>query len=326
MRTSLTWLAAFALITSGAVAATRYARPAAAASPAPAAAAVAAPEPAPAVSPADVATWRAEYDTSLRTEYGWLSVSGFSFLPEGTHTIGSDTANDIVLPAGHAPSQVGRLDVTADGVTLHLTPGVEAKVNGEPAASTTIALRGNQPGVNGAPGTPADRVTVGQGVQFHLHRSGPRLALRVRDPESPIRTGFQGTKWYPIADEARVVATLKAFEEPKAVEVPNVLGDPIPYTAPGTLEFTLDGRKLRLLAFTAGRGRLHMIFRDGGVGRETYGTRFVDAEPTGDGRYVIDFNKAHNPPCAYNPHTTCPTPPSQNVLKVPIRAGEKIYS
>ena len=80
-----------------------------------------------------------------------------------------------------------------------------------------------------------------------------------------------------------------------------------------------------MLAFTSTRGRLQLIFRDASVGRETYGTRFAYAEPTGDGRYVIDFNRAYNPPCAYNPYTTCPTPPAQNILKVPIRAGEKIY-
>lgn len=323
MRTSFTWLAVFAVVTSGAVAAARFTRPAAAASPAPPVVTTADAAPGP---PADVAAWRQQYDTSLRAEYGWLSVAGLAFLPEGSHTIGGDPSSDIVLPAGHAPSHVGRLEVTPEGVTLHLTPGVVATVNGEPASSTTIVLRGNQPGVNGAPGTSADRVSVGQGVQFHLHRSGPRLALRVRDPESPIRTGFQGTKWYPIADQARVVATLKTFDEPKAVEVRNVLGDPEPYKAPGTLEFTFDGKKVRLLAFTASKGRLQVIFRDAGVGRETYGTRFAYAEPTGDGRYVIDFNKAYNPPCAYNPYTTCPTPPAQNVLKVPIRAGEKIYS
>jgi uncharacterized protein (DUF1684 family) len=68
-----------------------------------------------------------------------------------------------------------------------------------------------------------------------------------------------------------------------------------------------------------------VIFRDASVGRETYGTRYAYAEPTGDGRYVLDFNKAYNPPCAYNPYTTCPTPPAQNILKVAIRAGEKIY-
>ena len=179
-------------------------------------------------------------------------------------------------------------------------------------------------GVPLTPGKPADRVRIGR-VEFHLHESGPRLALRVRDPESPIRLGFQGPRWFPVSEQARVTATLKPFDEPKAVDVRNILGDNEPYRAPGQLEFSWEGRKVRLLAFTTTRGRLQIIFRDATVGRETYGTRFVYAEPTGDGRYVIDFNKAYNPPCAYNPYTTCPTPPAQNIVKVAIRAGEKIY-
>ena len=110
------------------------------------------------------------------------------------------------------------------------------------------------------------------------------------------------------------------------MDVRNILGDDEPYQAPGQLEFPWEGRKLRVLAFTSTKGRLQVIFRDASVGRETYGTRYVYAEPTGDGRYTVDFNKAYNPPCAYNPYTTCPTPPSQNILKVAIRAGEKLYA
>jgi uncharacterized protein (DUF1684 family) len=196
-------------------------------------------------------------------------------------------------------------------------------LNGQPAAEV-VTLKKAERAAPGTASTPADRVRVGR-VEFHLHESGDRLALRVRDPESPIRLGFQGPRWFPVSDEARVVATLKPFGEPKTVDVPNILGDNEPYQAPGHLEFAWEGRKLRMLAFTSTKGRLQLIFRDASVGRETYGTRYVYAEPTGDGRYVIDFNKAYNPPCAYNPYTTCPTPPSQNVLKVAIRAGEKIY-
>jgi len=185
-------------------------------------------------------------------------------------------------------------------------------------------LKKAERGAPGQPAIPPDRVRVGK-VEFHLHESGSRLAVRVRDPESPIRTGFQGSRWFPEQAAARVVATLKAFEEPRAVEVRNILGDNEPYSAPGQLEFPWDGQKVRVVAFTSTKGRLQVIFRDATMGRETYGTRYVYAEPTGDGRYVIDFNKAYNPPCAYNPYTTCPTPPSQNTLKVAIRAGEKLY-
>ena len=43
------------------------------------------------------------------------------------------------------------------------------------------------------------------------------------------------------------------------------------------------------------------------------------------GPFVLDFNQAYNPPCAFNPHTTCPLPPPQNRLDVRVEAGEKNY-
>ena len=274
-------------------------------------------------APQTAEAWRDQYERDLRAEYGWLSVTGLTFLPEGTHTVGSDPASAAVLPAGHAPSHVGRIVVTDEGVTLHLQPGVEALLNGKPAPPV-VTLKTAQRAAPGTTAAPADRVRVGK-VEFHLHESGDRLALRVRDPESPIRVGFQGPRWFPVSESARVIATLKPFEQPRRVDVKNILGDNEPYSSPGQLEFPWEGRTVRLLAFTSTRGRLQLIFRDASVGRETYGTRYAYAEPTGDGRYVIDFNRAYNPPCAYNPYTTCPTPPAQNILKVAIRAGEKIY-
>ncbi|BCS33018.1 hypothetical protein TBR22_A22430 [Luteitalea sp. TBR-22] len=274
-------------------------------------------------NPPGVDDWRQQYEQTLRDEYGWLSVAGLTFLPDGTYVIGSAPGSDIPLPTGHAPAKVGTVVVAGGVATLRFEPGVEALLNGQPAPAEVV-LKKAERGAPGQPATPPDKVRVGK-VEFHLHESGPRLAMRVRDPESPIRIGFQGPKWFPVSEGARVVATLRPFEEARTVDVRNILGDPEPYQAPGQLEFPWDGKKVRVLAFTSTKGRLQVIFRDATMGRETYGTRYVYAEPTGDGRYVIDFNRAYNPPCAYNPYTTCPTPPKENILKVAIRAGEKIY-
>jgi uncharacterized protein (DUF1684 family) len=43
-------------------------------------------------------------------------------------------------------------------------------------------------------------------------------------------------------------------------------------------------------------------------------------------RFEIDFNFAYNPYCAYSPYFSCPLPPVENWLKLPIRAGEKNFS
>ena len=55
------------------------------------------------------------------------------------------------------------------------------------------------------------------------------------------------------------------------------------------------------------------------------GARFldIDKEPKPNDTFMLDFNKAYNPPCAFSEYTTCPLPPKQNVLKTRIEAGEK---
>ena len=71
---------------------------------------------------------------------------------------------------------------------------------------------------------------------------------------------------------------------------------------------------------------LFFVFRDLTAGKETYGAgRFLDTPPPQDGKVVLDFNKAYNPPCAFTPYATCPLPPAENRLAVRIEAGEKKY-
>jgi len=74
-----------------------------------------------------------------------------------------------------------------------------------------------------------------------------------------------------------------------------------------------------------GEKDLFIIFKDATSGKETYGAgRYLDLDRHGD-EIVIDFNYAYNPYCAYNPDWSCPLPPAENWLKVPIRAGEKNF-
>ena len=93
----------------------------------------------------------------------------------------------------------------------------------------------------------------------------------------------------------------------------------------GIVRFTVDGTDTTLLAFQQGDD-LFIPFRDATSGKDTYGAgRYVEAEPLGDGRYLLDFNRAYNPYCAYNDDWRCPLPPAENWLKVAIRAGEKSF-
>jgi uncharacterized protein (DUF1684 family) len=171
---------------------------------------------------------------------------------------------------------------------------------------------------------PQDRLAAGS-VSFHLHESGDRVGVRIRDANSALRRAFKGLRWYPVRDEWIVDARFVPYDTPKAITVPNVKGDFERLTVPGDAVFTVNGQEVRLQAARAGK-RLWFIFSDAKSGRDTYRIRFLYADaPGADGRLTLDFNRAYNPPCAYNPHTTCPVPPPQNRLKIGIDAGERNY-
>jgi uncharacterized protein (DUF1684 family) len=98
------------------------------------------------------------------------------------------------------------------------------------------------------------------------------------------------------------------------------------YQSEGLLEFTLLGQPLRLRPFTTRPKRFYIVFRDASSGQETYeAARFLYADLLDDDTAVLDFNQAYNPPCAFNPYTTCPIPVAENRLAVKILAGEKAY-
>ena len=96
-------------------------------------------------------------------------------------------------------------------------------------------------------------------------------------------------------------------------------------TAPGALVFERDGREWRLdaIAESPDAEELFIMFADQTSARETYGAgRFLYVSRAGDGPVPVDFNKAYSPPCAFNEFATCPLPPRQNRLALPVRAGE----
>jgi uncharacterized protein len=96
----------------------------------------------------------------------------------------------------------------------------------------------------------------------------------------------------------------------------------------GVLRFTLQGRPLQLGAFVEAGDppdRLFVPFADETTGRETYQAgRYLEIERSPTGVYVVDFNRAFNPYCYYNPTYDCPFPPRENRLPVAVRAGEKV--
>jgi uncharacterized protein (DUF1684 family) len=267
----------------------------------------------------EIETWRQERDTRLKADDGWLTIAGLYWLNDGENTVGSGPTNDIILPAGSAPAHVGVFTVQQGKITFEAATAVAVTQHGKSIRTATL-----EPGP-GTGATPDDALTVGE-LTLWLHKSGDRPAIRLRDKTSQLRKTFTGCHWFPIDSTYRVTARFLPHAEPKAVTMANVLGDRERYTSPGVVEFTLYGQNLRLEPVSSGPDRLFFVFRDGTSGNETYGAaRFLTTDGPQNNQVMLDFNKAVNPPCAYNPFTTCPLPSKDNRLTTRIEAGELDY-
>ena len=102
-------------------------------------------------------------------------------------------------------------------------------------------------------------------------------------------------------------------------------GDVQSYIRYGRFQFEVEGEKTELTLYASDHGYF-LPFVDSQAGDVTYGAgRYLDPDPAHDGKFLIDFNLAYNPYCAYNEMWSCPIPPAENRLKVAIKAGEKNF-
>src|SRR5208282_531079 len=239
--------------------------------------------------------WRHDYESQLTSDSGWLSVAGLFWLHEGENRFGSDPLNDIVLPAS---AQAGTFDFHAGRTTVHIRPGVTATINGKPVEAAELR-----------PDNRDDRLVLGD-LTLYVHASGERFALRLKDKHSPLLKSFTGLHWFPVDESYALSARFIPYDSPKQFDSQNVLGDPIKLDIVGYVQFSLHGQEYRLEAESNRDGSLFIVFRDLTSGKLTYpASRFLDTEAPKDSPNAktvqLDFNKAYNPPCAYNPYTTC---------------------
>lgn len=278
--------------------------------------------PPPAVEPAyaaEHARWHAARIEALRAPQGWLALAGLYWLQPGEYRLGADPSADIVFPAG-APAEVGVLALADGRVRLRLAPGVDATIRGE--AIHDVVLRSDVD-----PAQPADRVELGDRFTFLVIARGDRLGLRLYDHQAEERREFTGIATFALDPAWLIRARFEPLATPRTIEHPTVLGTVQPAQVPGTAVFTVDGQEHRLtpiLEHGPGGDSLLFVFSDRTSGRETYhGGRFLLAELPQDGTVLLDFNRAHNPPCAFTAYATCPVPLAENRLPFPVPAGEK---
>jgi uncharacterized protein (DUF1684 family) len=264
----------------------------------------------------EVEAWRAKHEADYRREY--VGLAGLFPLKPGANTAGSAASNAIVLPS-RAPAVIGRFVLEGDRVRFEPQAGVRVTLKGRPVTAP-VELKHDE-----AKDGPDE--LEANGVALWVHLSGERRTIRVRDDKGEIARSFLGFRWFPIDPKYRVTGRFIRDPAPREVRIPNQLGDEQLFKTEGVVEFTIDGQTVRLRPMTTRPNRLYFIFRDGTSGHETYETaRFLYSDLRPDGTTVLDFNEAYNPPCAFNPFTTCPLPPPENRLTVRIPAGERAYA
>jgi len=261
---------------------------------------------------AEIEQYREKRVAALKAEDGWLNVTGLFWLKAGENTLGSDTANDIVLP-DTAPAHLGsiRLD---HGTSVFTASAASVELNGKPVRQATLHSSGSP-----------DVLSTGAIQLLLIKRGDDRYALRLRDRNSALRKNFTHIGYYPVREDWKITAKFVPYPSPVKLTFETIIGEREISSSPGYVEFERGGQTYKLLPTTQGTS-LFLVIRDRTSGKTTYGAaRFLHTELPKDGLVLLDFNKLENPPCAFTPYATCPLPPPQNRLPVAIEAGELKY-
>lgn len=262
-----------------------------------------------------VLRWRKNFEADLRRKNNWLALAGLFWLHEGTNTIGSDPASDILLPE-RAPLHFGQLEFDGSRVTFHANGSQSVEING--VKKMNARLRSDlekDPSFIDLDGL---RLVVVQ------RRSG--TGLRLWDNTLPQRKTYPVFTWYPVSEEYRIAASYIRYRTPRVIQMPDIFGSLGDEKLDGEVKFRFAGIDFRLPVNQEKNGSLFVQFKDLTAGKTTYPAgRYHYTEPPRYDQVFVDFNRAYNPPCVLTPYATCTFAPEENYLKASVEAGE-MYS
>lgn len=210
---------------------------------------------------------------------------------------------------------MGRFLLRDDSVVLQVADGIEVFHQGKVVKNVEMH-----------DDTMASPVVVTSGsLAWTVIKRDRQFAVRLRDFENPAIEAFPDIDYFPADESYRVVAYFLPYDQPRVVSVNTVIeGLEYKPVSPGTVQFDIAGKSYDLEAYGLGSG-LMFVFGDLTTGRQTYPAgRFLYADhPDSKGQVVLDFNRAENPPCAFNEFATCPVASPRNRLSVAVTAGER---
>jgi uncharacterized protein (DUF1684 family) len=264
---------------------------------------------------ADTEQWRAKRYESLKKPDGYLTFIGSGVVPAGRSRVGAAAGNDIVLPQG--PAKLGMLELDDAGrIALVSESAGEGRIDGEPFDRVELKTQLDDDGPT--------RIDFGT-AWFYVVRTGGLIGWRLRDTQAPLRRDFSGIPHYPVSEAWRIEAHWEPFDPPRTLEFVTVIGTPESGEVPGQAVFSWNGQRVTLWPIAQEDGKLFFVFSDKTTNKTTYGGgRFLTTDAPRDGKLILDFNRAVNPPCALNGHVVCPTAPPENRLAFAVSAGELV--
>ena len=280
---------------------------------------------------AEFAEFRKNREDRLRQPTSWLTLVGLYWLNPGENSAGSAPTAEIVFPPS-LPVSLGTFVVPGpDGAAAELrtTGGFTVTVEGEEGKSaaekqTRVPMMADSSGKT--------TVVRSGSVTFYLIDRSGKIGVRIKDSEAETYKSFKGIETWPLSWDWRVRARFEPAPAGRKIKVPNVLGQVSEEASAGIVYFEKGGQTWQLEALEGeGEDGLYFIFGDGSNGKGSYGGgRFLDAKVEGGDRKkataaIVDFNLAYNPPCVFSPYATCPLPPAESKISLPIEAGEKVW-
>lgn len=154
--------------------------------------------------------------------------------------------------------------------------------------------------------------------------------------QSPLpmqdRSIFMGLAYFPPNGDYTFNLQLNEHQDPSVLEIQDTTGNIRQFLRWGEFRFKVGDQECTLQAYKRApqQDQLFVPFKDVTNDKDTYGPgRYIDLDGardrTADGNWVLDFNRAYNPWCAYSMDYSCPYVPPENWLEVPVLAGEKKY-
>ena len=284
-------------------------------------AAGAAPAPPVTLSPAERATVIKEIEKDRADTEQWLKSDISSYLATVDRR---DFEQKKTLTVGRAAGNDVRVDDPAF-TAHHLRVSVEGDQFRVEAVDAAATFTSEKKETRAAVVKPS---AIGVG-RFQLRLSHQRYpAIIVFDPQSPRFKEYKGLKYFPPNLALRYELPLTPNPKPETVVIMSTRGNRRQATKVGWFDFSVEGKPARLEAVRllepgVGENDLGIFFRDATTGNESYALgRYVDVKKLENGRYLLDFNFAYNPACAFSDHYNCPIPPRENVLSMAVRAGE----